>query len=196
MIKVSLVFQTFQSQTKAQLLLGEDVYKRLFVQAKAIESSGSENPKSFNRVIGEEVMGKVLPPGTGLVDKSKASMDPAMCNHPTKSLAPRGSAKAKWWTCKLCLMRWERIPLNAFEPRNPIAQDLDILTFGKYAGQNFKSVWDQDKEYCQSILKSVESGDYHNNPLMKRFAMYIVSKESEGYVQVEMDPFKMEEDDC
>ena len=93
-------------------------------------------------------------------------------------------------------MRWERIPLNAFEPRNPIAQDLDILTFGKYAGQNFKSVWDQDKEYCQSILKSVESVDYHNSTLMKRFAMYIVSKESEGYVQVEVDPFKMEEDDC
>lgn len=198
MIKVSLVFQTFHAQTKAQLLLGLDVFKRMFVQAKTIEDSTSENPKSFSRVIGEEVMGKVLPPGTGPVDKSKATMDPAMCSHPTKSLAARGSAKAKWWTCKLCLMRWERIPLNAFEPRNPIVQDLDILTFGKYAGQSFKSVWDQDQDYCQSILKSVESGDYSNSTLMKRFAQYIVTKESQmesTFVAVE-DPFKMEEDDC
>ena len=89
-------------------------------------------------------------------------------------------------------MRWERIPLNVFEPRNPILQDLDILTFGKNAGQYFKSVWGQDKEYCQSILKSVESGDYHHSTLMKRFAQYIVSKEAqlEGYEEVE-DPFKM-----
>eukprot|EP00973_Karenia_brevis_P019445 2667701-Karenia_brevis.AAC.1 len=44
----------------------------------------------FYRVIGNEVMGKILPQGEGEFDKEKVTMDPAVCAHPNDDLARRG----------------------------------------------------------------------------------------------------------
>eukprot|EP00973_Karenia_brevis_P045555 6308870-Karenia_brevis.AAC.1 len=44
----------------------------------------------FYRVIGNDVMGKILPLGEGKQDKETATMDPAVCAHPNDDLIRRG----------------------------------------------------------------------------------------------------------
>ena len=103
-------------------------------------------------------------------------MDPAICMHPTERLIRRGSGRDKCWTCRECLRRWERLPLSHFEPKGATPENADLITFGRYMGQNYQYVWNEDSNYCQWILQTLETGE-DCSTAMKRFGQYIVMME-------------------
>eukprot|EP00973_Karenia_brevis_P033920 4681408-Karenia_brevis.AAC.1 len=89
-------------------------------------------------------MGEILHQGEGKFDKEKVTMDPAVCAHPHDDLVRRGSGKQLWWTCKLCLRRWERLPLSKFEPTGAVTEGADLVTFGKHMGMTYNQSWQED----------------------------------------------------
>ena len=52
------------------------------------------------------------------------------------------------------------------------------MTFGKYAGMSYNTVWMTDPSYCQWAIKTVESGD-PSSPDLVRFARFVAQKESQ-----------------
>ena len=102
MLKVHTVLQCAWTQTRTALLLGQPVYDAMF---STPHYSIATPPPTKLRFLRGQVVGKQLPPGKGDVDKMKAAMDPAMCQHPTQDMLMRGNKLNKWWLCKRCLCR-------------------------------------------------------------------------------------------
>ena len=130
------------------------------------------------------VVGKALEPGTGKVDQMKFTHDRALCQHPTNQMKGRGNkGENLWWLCQACGSRWERIPLSRYEPQrdNPLC-DLDLITFGRYTGHTYLSVWQLDKPWCQIQMMFAEQEDA--SYLNKRFAQYLVQKEIDENIQL------------
>eukprot|EP00973_Karenia_brevis_P028562 3936072-Karenia_brevis.AAC.1 len=86
-------------------------------------------------------------------------MDPAVSAHPNDDLVRRGNGKQVWWTCKLCLRRWERLPLSKFEPTGAVTEGADLVTFGKHMGMTYNQTWQEDPTYCQWVMMTAEQED-------------------------------------
>ena len=176
LLKVRLVFESAAVTFKVKTLLGTEVYQRLYPPARKAALTVASSSRPFYRVIGGEVMAKEVAPGIGTKDQARSSMDPTMCLHPTESLMPRGSKALKWWTCKLCLRRWERIPLSAYQPKNSDLNELDLVTFGKYAGLTYGNLYETDKNYVEWVLMTAEQSN-DTSPGLQRLAKYFIDKE-------------------
>ena len=143
-------------------------------------TSGAMKPR-WERVLmfhGEHfVVGQAMEAGQGKVDQKKFTHDPSLCQHPSDMMAGRGNtATSLWWLCKACGQRWKRIPLSQYEPnKNSPLCDLDLITFGKYTGHTYLSVWNLDKHWCQVQMMIGETEDA--SFLNKRFASYLIQKE-------------------
>ena len=184
LLKVALMLQTAAQYNKTKALLGETVYNRLF--SRTTQEVAKEKVKY--RFIKGQAVGKALPPGQGRVDAQRASMDPAMCQHPTEHMQARGNAKEKWWICKACLQRWERLEMTQLQGLSPENQDLALLTFGKHMGETFQSVYQNDPAYCRWVLETVTTGDPSTE--LTKLAHYIHAKELE--MTYEMDGYQVE----
>ena len=155
-------------------------------------SSSSQAPemtqRRWERVLmfkGEPfIVGRAKEPGTGKVDQTKFTHDPALCQHPTDKMKGRGNTETSlWWLCQACGSRWERIKLSKYEPEkdSPLS-DRDLITFGRYTGHTYLSAWSLDKPWCQiqMMLAEQEDASYLN----KRFAQYLVQKEIDENIQL------------
>ena len=183
--KVSIIFQTLYQQRKARLLLGEKVYDHLF-QKEVTAASSKPTPALELRFLRGEVVGKALDPGAGKVDKARAHMDAAMCQHPDSAMKTRSNGKQKWWACIKCLSRWERLSVNEVPAQNLEASDQTLVTFGKHAGETFLETYQTDKQYCQWVQSTVENEN--SSVEFQRLAAYIHTKELEE--TYEMDGFE------
>jgi hypothetical protein len=157
-------------QTRVKAVLGEKVFDQLLPAATG--AAPPQTPVKF-RIIGKkgEAMGKILPPGQGEKDKKTASMDPVMCRHPDAEMMARGNAKDKWWTCKKCLSRFERLTVSEMTPADSQPQDQDLVVFGKYTGSTYLEVYQQDPQYCNWLMQTAEAGE--SSEQMLRLANYI-----------------------
>jgi len=151
------------------MLLGQPVYNALF-QAK--QYTIATPPPSKLRFLKGQVVGKQLPPGEGKADKVKASMDPAICLHPEEEMIPRGNKLNKWWTCRKCLSRWERMDTVEVTATSGQVSHLDLMTFGKYTGDTFQSVAQNHREYCIWAQRTVEE-DPRTSGGLQRFVRYL-----------------------
>ena len=183
LLKVSLVLQTVAQQTKVKYLLGEAVFNKWFLVSPIPEPQVQAIKYRF---IKGQAVGKPRPQGEGKVDKTKAHMDPAMCQHPDDKMKPRGNKGDKWWLCSACLNRWDRLEMSELNLSEG-SMDLSILKFGKHMGSTFMEVYHQDRAYCQWILETVENGDPSTE--IHQFAQYLHSKALEE--TYEMDSFNM-----
>ena len=168
-------------------MLGKNVYEQLFMKATQLPAPTVTN----YRFIRGEVVGKALPPGEGRVDAKKATADPALCKHPENVMIARGNGPTKWWLCKACLSRWERLtPQEIDQSPNQDPGDHTIVTFGKHMGSTYLQVL-EDQNYVQWIQMTAQHGD--PSPDLQKLASYIQTKaleetyEMDGYQYMDQD---------
>ena len=102
-------------------------------------------------------------------------MDPAMCQHPEDSMAPRGNKANKWWTCTKCASRWARTDLAIVnESAEPMGEDL--VTFGKHMGKTYAQVYQEDQSYCEWVMTTVVQTE--GAPPLQRLAHYIHTQQT------------------
>jgi hypothetical protein len=164
------MFSTIAAQTKAKLLLGMDVYERVFKTATTAKVKDWTGPLRFCK---GQAVGQPRDSGAGPKDLQKAHMDPTMCQHNDQDMMPRGNKTDKWWTCQKCLSRWDRIP-DASPSSLATPDDEDLVTFGKHAGSTFLTVFLEDTPYCEWVLRTQEEvpTPATGSPL-QRLAQYI-----------------------
>jgi len=173
-LKIFLMFSTIAAQTKAKLLLGVEVYERVFKTATTAKVKDWTGPFRFCK---GQAVGQPRDSGIGPKDQQKAHMDPTMCQHNDQDMMPRGNKTDKWWTCQKCLSRWDRIP-DALNPSSFAApNDEDLVTFGKHAGSTFLHVYLEDTPYCEWVLRTLEEvpTPAKGSPL-QRLAQYITAQ--------------------
>ena len=169
-LRLLIVLRTFAFKKYSQMMLGTDAYKRIFGQIQQAASSSSTQ-ETYTRIIDNELVGKPLPPA----DTKMAEADPMLCQHPNTAMKARGNRDTKWWTCLLCNSRWERTPLR--EHQGP-ATSKETATFGKYAGHTLGQIYQNDKQYCEWVLRTIESGDKPKSTGIMRLAQYIATREA------------------
>ena len=152
MLKINLLFQMIAMHVKTKTILGETAFNSLFPQGQQSLSAHQKAPTQY-RFIKGQVVGQPLTRGEGRKDIAKAHMDPVMCQHPVESMIPRGNKTSKWWTCQKCQSRWARLET----PDIPFAQDQDLILFGKHAGTSYQEMLQQDPEYCNWVLETVQN---------------------------------------
>jgi hypothetical protein len=139
-------------------MLGKQVYDRMLG-----EKEETAVPTTWRyRFVRGEVVGKPLERGQGKVDLQRANKDPTMCLHPDASMVSRGNKESsKWWLCKDCVSRWERLPSNYLaalnsvaQERTPLDRDLHLLTWGKHAGTTYQEVFHTDPSYVKWVLET------------------------------------------
>jgi hypothetical protein len=174
-LKLLWVLRSIGIKRATQAVLGADAYRRIFQQAPTMtnESTG-ETVVNVMRIIKGQVVGRSLAASEG--GKAVATQDPCLCQHPEGEMVARGNRTDKWWTCKLCLSRWERTGLPTAPTGNPKASE--VMTIGRQMGKTFDVIFQQEKEYCQWVLQSVEAQELQE-PQYHRLAHYIVGREQE-----------------
>ena len=188
LLKVQLLFQTVFAQTKAQTLLGKEVYNKLFPKTASLPAPTTT--AVHYRFIRGEVVGKALEKGEGKVDSMRAHVDPALCQHPENAMKPRANGPKMWWTCTKCLSRWERLTIQQVEGLNQDPGDQSIVTFGKHMGSTYLQVL-EDQNYVQWIQHTVQHGD--PSPEQQKLAGYNQTKaleetyEMDGYQYMDQD---------
>lgn len=176
-VKLLMVIRVLTLRRKTMLLLGKEVYKRLFAEAKELAT----NQPEVSRVINGELVGAPLSLGTGAQTR-----DPAMCDHPLESMKRRSNGKNLWWTCASCQSRWDRKPIeDALVGEEP--QHSEVLLFGKHLGKAMGWVYENDRQYCQWIQMTAEQEVSPGKPLL-RMAAYISNREYE-----EANPMEVED---
>ena len=170
-----LVLQTVSQTTKCQMLLGKAVYQQLFQIAQPVVNT----VKVQYRYLRGQVIGKALPRGTGQVDLKNATMDPAMCQHPADKMVPRGNKTDKWWLCKACVSRWERLETIPTLSSQSITVDpsQEILPFGRYMGRTYAQIFEDDPMYCAMICMRTDQENPEQelapSPDMMRFSSWL-----------------------
>ena len=181
LLKVFVVFQTLQQQAKAKVMLGAQVFSRVFQSQQP--SLKEPPPTTAFRFVRGEAVGKQLVKGEGSKDRNRATMDPAICQHPDHMMQARGNKNDKWWTCKACLQRWERLKPNEM-PNQAAISDVTLMTAGKHMGSTFQEILEKDPAYCQWAVASAEIGE--TSEPVRNLATYIHMKQiAETY---EADP--------
>ena len=156
----------------------DDEFEKIDVDMDQPKKEKKSKPWRILEFHGEKyVVGKELKEAKGPKDVKKHTHDPMICQHPSDKMLGRGGrADQKWWSCQACGTRWERIPLSKFETTSqPSCKDL--LTFGKHAGKTYDFVYLNHINYCEWILRTVESGDDAGLQLFK-FARYLATREA------------------
>ena len=172
-IKYLMILKAYMIKNQIKHALGLETYLRLFGEIRRRTENRAQ--PQITRVIGNEIVGPVkLPPGKGQI-----LVDPLMCRHPIEFMKPRGNKSSAWWTCLQCQTRWDRLSIASVVPGG-IPRDNEIMTFGKHINRSFLKIWNTDPEYCQWTLRTVENEPtYTGNISLRRFAEYVVTKESE-----------------
>ena len=109
-----------------------------------------------------------------------------MCAHKDQDMMPRRNRPTcKWFTCKGCLSRWERLPGDSANYSAPMDRphDLDRVNFGKHTGETFLEVYQNDPGYVSWILESMTHGE--PSPAMNRLAAYFHQKQFEETVEAD-----------
>ena len=133
------------------------------------------------RFIKGEAVGKPLPPGKGPKMQLKAHMDPAMCLHPEEHMIRGGNKDiCKWWTCAKCLLRWERFPASEVQNMSNEPTDMDLVTFGKHAGERYMDVYKNSPGYCTWVVNTAQTEPLTSSPELRRFAAYLLQIEAEN----------------
>ena len=166
-LKLLWVLETFALKRRTQAALGEESYKRLFQRARA-EERRSDQTQSFGRLINGEIMGRPLKPSEGV-----PQVDPRMCNHPTSDMKRRGN-KMKWWTCTLCLSRWERLQVVA--PQG-VPRGREVLLQGPHAGKTFQDIHETEPQYAHWVRLTAETSAEEASPQVMRLAAYLQTRE-------------------
>ena len=83
-----MLFDLLYHQKKIEHLFGKRVYDRLF--EKQIPPAPTEQNQKL-RFINGEVVGRQLERGKGAKDLARATVDPAICAHPTPAMKRRGN---------------------------------------------------------------------------------------------------------
>jgi hypothetical protein len=169
-LKLLWVLETFALKRRTQAALGEESYKRIFQRAR-VESRRNDQTQTFDRLINGELVGKPLKPAEGV-----PQVDPAMCNHPTAEMKRRAN-KMKWWTCTLCLSRWERLPLVVVDGP-PTGRE--ILMQGPHAGKSFREILETEHQYAHWVRLTAEASSEEASPQVLRLAAYLQTKEQMG----------------
>jgi hypothetical protein len=169
MLKIQQMFYCLWIQTKTALLLGQPVYNQLF---NARQYQIATPPSTKLRFIRGEVVGKQLPRGQGKEDASTAHVNPGLCHHPEDTMKPRGNLGNKWWTCKKCLCRWERLSHSEITPTTGTVDHLDLMTFGKHTGETYQEIAMHDPSYCIWARRTVEEEPTASQGL-QRFVQYL-----------------------
>ena len=171
-LKIGLIFRMIATETTVKQFLGELVYNRWFSKAMTDTVTRANQP-IVSRVIKGQAVGVALPRGEGKKDALKAHMDPALCQHPEADMQPRGNAKTSWWFCTKCMSRWVRTELALVNTLTPEPNSLDLVTFGRHMGKTYEQVLQQDPQYCQWVLNTVEQGESVNNHNLMRLGEFI-----------------------
>ena len=182
-LKLFWVLETFAHKSRTQAALGEDSYKRLPQRAR-LKDRRSEQTQNFDRLINGELVGKPLKPSGGV-----PQVDPLMCNHPTAEMKRRGN-KMKWWTCTLCLNRWERLPLMVVDGP-PTAKEIVIQ--GPHAGKTFREIQRTEHQYAHWVRLTAEASAEEASPQVIRLAAYLQTREQMNAEGVLSDIEKDEE---
>ena len=179
-LKSMIVLDYLWHKTKAERLLGLKVFKQLTAeedgdaQTAPSTSASSKDLRPFTRILralgSRWVVGPPREPSDG-----KPNRDPKVCDHPQTNMKPRGNGKDIWWTCDLCLSRWDRIAITQYENPGP-PKDSDRALFGKHTGRTYLEIFRMDQQYCDWVLRTAESGD-EASPELIRLAKWIASRE-------------------
>ena len=106
--------------------------------------------------------------------------DPNICQHPADKMMIRGSShQNKSWLCTACQSRWERQALSDITGKfkdEPL-RGTDPVTFGTHMGKQYHSLLILNPSYCSWVVKTYNESE-SSCPALKRFAMYIIEKES------------------
>ena len=147
---------------------------------KLPDATTHEPVLEFTRLIGNELVGKCL--GVSTQSKALVTTTPELCTHPNSSMVRRGNApqliegkriQSKWWTCKDCHTRWERIPMPNREDRAP--EDHDPLVFGKHVGKTYAEVFQRHPSYVKWVVTTAQEAD-DPQPDLVRFALYCLNR--------------------
>ena len=170
LLKLSWVIRVATIRESAILMLGKNVYKRLFAENTKAEKRSKE--MEVTKIIAGEVVGKKLDtPSAGTASVTS----PELCQHPFESMKRRGNKSNQWWTCSACLTRWERRPLtDLYTSEVPVGTE--IAAFGKYAGTTLGHIYETDPSYVQWALMTVET-ERDTSPGLKRAALYFANRE-------------------
>ena len=78
----------------------------------------------------------------------------------------RGNKNSKWFTCAHCQSRWERLEMTgaaastsdlaAAAAEQPI-HERDLVGFGKFAALSYRQLLDQQPEYCEWVLSTIDT---------------------------------------
>ena len=148
--------------------------------SKLPDETKHEPVLEFTRLIGNELVGKCL--GVSTQSKALVTTTPELCTHPNSSMVRRGNApqvvegqkiQKKWWTCKDCHMRWERIQMPNREDRAP--EDTDPLVFGKHVGKTYAEVFQRHPSYAHWVVTTAQEAD-DPQPDLVRFALYCINR--------------------
>ena len=88
-------------------------------------------------------------------------------------LLTRQTIHTKWWTCKDCHTRWERIQMPNREDRAPA--DQDPLVFGKHVGKTYAEVYQRHPSYARWVVTTAQEAD-DPQPDLVRFALYCLHR--------------------
>jgi hypothetical protein len=170
-LKIGLIFRMIATETTVKQLLGELVYNRWFRKPMTDTATRAIQP-IVSRVIKGQAVGRELARGEGKQDAKKASMDPALCQHPESDMQSRGNAKNSWWHCAKCMSRWERTDVALVNTQTQEPNSMDLVTFGRHMGKTYEQVL-QDPQYCKWVLETVEQGESVSNLNLRRLGDYI-----------------------
>ena len=173
-------------------------YEKIPVPGEAPKKKGDKSqPWTVHKHKGIPfIVGPVMGPGLGVVDQSKITHSPLLCQHPSDKMCARGgrgTPPTLWWYCEACGNRWQRIPLSNYESAGTVSSGNDILCFGKHIGKTCRTVYGKHPEYCQWILKTAETGDSPCQELLK-FARYISSRDPNGPNPEDIPAGRMDEE--
>ena len=106
-------------------------------------------------------------------------MDPTMCQHDQADMQKGGNTQScKWWTCKKCLSRWERIPQAHLLDLSAEPTDMDLVTFGKHQGERYHDGYLMDPGYCHWVVQEAQDQFESSSLELKRFARYLLNTEA------------------
>jgi hypothetical protein len=102
-LKLLWVFRALSTKTATTAVIGVEAYRAIVEGVR----TGDKPPPEIFRICHGEGVGRPLPATTS------GTVSPTMCQH--AELARRGNKSSRWWTCKRCSSRWERVPLDEKE---------------------------------------------------------------------------------
>jgi len=167
-LKMLWVLESLSLKRRCQAALGEDNYRRMFQKVKEVRPQGNH---PFDRLINGEVVGAPLKPGEGV-----PQVDPQMCMHPTSEMKRRGN-KMKWWTCALCLSRWERSKLEV-PAGAPTGKE--VMLHGPQAGKTFREIHDTEHQYSHWVRLTAETAPAETTEQILRLAAYLQTRETQN----------------